>query len=102
MRDISTKFPQSIDDRIFFQDISPEQIPIMKQYYSILKNGNYTKASEFLNNSGVFSYGAWCLNLLENRLYAIGNYVMNLENINLVNYSKSEPTNVEDGTAWIL
>lgn len=102
MKDISTKFPQSIDDRIFFQDISPEQIPIMKHYYSLLKSGNYQKASELLNNSEVFSYGAWCLNFLENRLFAIGNYVMNLEDINLVNYSESEPVITEECMTWIL
>lgn len=103
MKDVSTKFPISIDDREFFQNISPEQISIMKQYYSLLRSGAYTKASELLNNSEVFSYGAWCLNLLENRLYAIGNYVMNLEDINLVNYSESEPViTTDECTTWII
>lgn len=102
MKDVSTKFPNAIDDRVFFQDIQISHVPIMKQYYELLKNGNYTIASELLNNSEVFYYGAWCLNLLENRLIAIGNYVINdLENINLVNYSVSEPTKKSNGMTWI-
>ena len=101
MKNISTKFPSEIDERVCFSDVSIEQIPIMKEYCSLLENKSYTKASELLNNSKVFFYGAWCLNLLENRLYAIGNYVMDL-NINLVNYSNSEPVVSDELTTWIL
>ena len=36
MRDTSTKFPNSIDDRIFAQDISINQVPIMQEYYRYL------------------------------------------------------------------
>lgn len=102
MKDITTKFPLQIDDRVYFSDISISQVPVMKHYYELLNSGAYTKASELLENSGVFYYGAWCLNLLENRLYAIGNHVMNLEEINLLNYSESEPSEeMDDCYAWI-
>lgn len=103
MKNINTKFPLQIDDRVYFSDINISQVPIMKQYYSLLNSGAYTKASELLNNSEVFFYGAWCLNLLENRLYAIGNYVMDLENLNLITYVETEPIESElyDGMAWI-
>ena len=103
MENTSTKFPLQIDDRVYFQDISIDQVPIMKQYYTVLNNGAYTKASEYLNNSEVFFYGAWCLNLLENRLHAIGNYVMDLEDINLLTYTEIEPSELEsyDGMVWI-
>ena len=103
MKNINTKFPNSIDDRVFAMDISINQVPIMNQYYSLLNSGAYTKASELLNNSEVFSYGAWCLNLLENRLNAIGKYVMDLEDINLITYIETEPSESEvfDGMNWI-
>ena len=103
MKNTDTKFPNSIDDRVFMQDININQVPIMNRYYSLLSNGNYTQSSELLNNSEVYSYGAWCLNLIENRLYAIGNYVMNLEDINLVTYSESEPviSELDDNMVWI-
>ena len=103
MKNANTKFPSQIDDRVFFQDINISQVPVMKQYYSLLNSGAYTKASELLNNSEVFFYGAWCLNLLENRLFAIGNYAMNLEDINLLTYAKTEPSESEvfENMIWI-
>lgn len=103
MRNVNTKFPSQIDERVFFSDISINQIPIMKQYYTLLSNGTYTKASESLNNSEVFFYGAWCLNLLENRLYAIGNYAIDLEGIDLIEISTGEPStsDLENNYTWI-
>ncbi len=103
MKSIATVFPVSIDDRVFFSDINISQIPIMQNYYRLLNNGKYTLASEYLSNSEAFSYGAWCLNLLENRLYAIEKYVINLEDLNLVTYGETEPSESElyDGMSWI-
>ena len=101
LRDISTKFPYNIDDRIFWQDINLSQIQIIQNYYTYLNTGDYDKASELLNNSEVFSYGAWILNLLENRLYAMENYLMNEEKPKLVIYQSSEPINPTQGLTWI-
>lgn len=103
MKNVNTKFPSQIDDRIFFQDLNIDQTLIMKQYYTLLNSGSYTKSSELLNNSEVFFYGAWCLNLLENRLYAIGNYVMNLEGVDSVVNSELEPStaNLKNNFSWI-
>lgn len=103
MKNTQTIFPSGIDDGVFFQDISIDQVPIMKNYYRLLNNGNYTSASEYLNNSEAFSYGAWCLNLIENRLYAIGNYLLKQEDLNLVTYSETEPSTEDlcDGFSWI-
>ena len=63
MKEIKTKYPNEIDERIFFQDINIDQVPIMKNFYSILNTGDYDRASELLNNSEVFFYGAWLLNV---------------------------------------
>ena len=101
MRDASTKFPQEIDDRIFWQDLQIYQTPIMQKYYTYLNAGNYDEASDLLNNSDVFFYGAWILNLLENRLYAIEKYVFGLDKNKIVEYQKTEPFNVSQGTVWI-
>ena len=59
-------------------------------------------ASEYLNNSEVFFYGAWILNLFENRLCAIGNYAINIlpKNI-LTQYYENEPENTYKGMNWI-
>ena len=100
MKDASTKFPQEIDDRIFWQDLQIYQTPIMQKYYTYLNAGNYDEASDLLNNSDVFFYGAWILNLLENRLYAIEKYVFGLDKNKIVEYQRTEP-NVSQGTVWI-
>ena len=103
MKSIQTKFPSEIDSRIFFIDVDLSQVPIMKNYYTLINAGEYSRASELLNNSEVSFYGAWILNLLENRLCAIGNYVMGLEKNKLMTYSNSEPSNDEiyEGMNWI-
>ena len=104
MRNTQTVFPNGVDELQFFSDISIDQVPIMENYLRLLNSGNYTSASEYLKNSGVFYYGAWFLNMMENRLRTIGNYLTNLEDLELVTYSDSEPLESEvfDGMNWIL
>ena len=102
MRDTSTKFPSEIDNRIFAQDISISQVPIMQEYYKLLNAGNYDMASDLLNNSEVSFYGAWVLNVLEERLHAIGDYVVSTDlKPDLVTYSDAEPSTVSEGMCWI-
>ena len=102
MRDTSTKFPNQIDSRTFFSDIDLSQVPIMKNYYTLQNAGNYTRASELLNNSEVFFYGAWWLNMMENRLNAIVDYALNkMEKPDLVRYTNTEPTNIPEGMNWV-
>ena len=103
MRNTQTVFPNGVDELQFFSDISIDQVPIMENYLRLLNSGNYTSASEYLKNSGVFYYGAWFLNMMENRLRTIGNYLTNLEDLELVTYSDSEPLESEvfDGMNWI-
>lgn len=103
MRNTQTVFPNGVDELQFYSDISIDQVPIMENYLRLLNSGNYTSASEYLKNSGVFYYGAWFLNMMENRLRTIGNYLTNLEDLELVTYSDSEPSESEvyDGMNWI-
>ena len=103
MRNTQTVFPNGVDELQFFSDISIDQVPIMENYLRLLNSGNYTSASEYLKNSRVFYYGAWFLNMMENRLRTIGNYLTNLEDLELVTYSDSEPSESEvfDGMNWI-
>ena len=103
MRNTQTVFPNGVDELQFYSDISIDQVHIMENYLRLLNSGNYTSASEYLKNSGVFYYGAWFLNMMENRLRTIGNYLTNLEDLELVTYSDSEPSESEvfDGMNWI-
>lgn len=103
MRNTQTVFPNGVDELQFYSDISIDQVHIMENYLRLLNSENYTSASEYLKNSGVFYYGAWFLNMMENRLRTIGNYLTNLEDLELVTYSDSEPSESEvfDGMNWI-
>ncbi len=101
MKDYSTVFPDSIDDRHFFQDINIEQLPIMEKYNGMIASSGYTAASEYINAQEVTFYGAWILNMLEERLIAIENYfVYEVEKPNIVTYTDTEPTDVEVGYCW--
>lgn len=101
MKDYSTKYPTSIDDRIFFQDISIDKLAIMKRYQTFIAAGAYTNASNYINGSNVSFYGAYLLNMLEERLIAIEDYVIHvMEKPDMVDYSDVEPTDVEVGYCW--
>ena len=101
MRDTRTKFPNSIDDRLFLSDVSLSQLPVMKKYKNSLLNKNYSAASEILNNSNVFFYGAWMLNLFEDRLHAIGKAIINEEEHSLMSYTNDEPVQLSGEVHWI-
>lgn len=101
MKNFSTKYPTAIDDRIFFQDISIDKLDVMKRYQTFIAAGAYTNASDFINKANVSFYGAYILNMLEERLIAIENYVVHdMEKPDIVAYSDEEPTDVEVGYCW--
>lgn len=101
MKDYSTTFPDYIDKRYFFQDISIDKLPIMNKYNGMITAGSYSAASEYINAQDVTFYGAWILNMLEERLIALENYlVYDVEKPDLVTYSDTEPTDVEVGYCW--
>ena len=101
MKDYSTKFPNSIDDRIFFQDICIDNQDIMEKYQQFINSGAYTNASNYINNTNVSFYGAYVLNMLEERLIAIENYIAGtMEKPDLVIYSDNEPTDVPVNYCW--
>ena len=101
MKDYNTVFPDYIDDRHFFQDVSIDKLPIMDKYNSMINASSYTSASEYINTQDVTFYGAWILNMLEERLIAIEEYLLNeVEKPDLVKYTDTEPTDVEVGYCW--
>ena len=104
MRNTTSKFPNEIDDRLFLSDVSISQVPIMNEYRTLLNKGDYSSASALLNDSGVFYYGAWILNLLEDRLCKIGEAIINEEDHSLMTYNTltmSQMTDVTLGMNWI-
>ncbi len=101
MKDYSTKYPKSIDDRIFFQDVCIDKLDIMDKYQRMIKSGAYSSASDYINKANVSFYGAFLLNMLEVRLIAIENYVVYvMEKPDIVAYTDTEPTDVPVGYCW--
>ena len=101
MKDYNTVFPDYIDDRYFFQDISIDKLPIMEKFNSMIRVDAYTSASEYINAQDVTFYGAWVLNMLEDRLIAIETYLLDeVDKPDLVCYSDTEPTGVDVGYCW--
>lgn len=93
-------YPNGIDSRVYAQDINIENVSVFDKYQSLLAQGKYTESSVLLNNSDASFYGAWMLNLLENRLHEIGKIVMSIEKPKLTTYQSEEP-NVNVGMTWI-
>jgi hypothetical protein len=100
MKNTYTIFPSGIDSRVYAQDINLENVSVFNEYQSLLSREKYTDASTFLNNSNVDFYGAWMLNLLENRLYAIDKYIASMEKPKLTIYQSEEPI-TDNGMTWI-
>ncbi len=102
---IPTKFPAEIDERIYFNDIDLKQVAIMQRFYQYINLGLYAKAFELLDSSEAFYYGAWLLNMLEDRLYIIGDYISKIEKPKIFSYGTSEPPienlNNEEYYNWI-
>lgn len=103
MRNIFSVFPDGIDSRIYFSDISLENVSFMNTYQELINAGRYTDASQLLNNNDdVFFYGAWVLNMFENRLRNTGKYLLTKEKSSANIYQPEEPTeNLKDNMIWI-
>lgn len=65
-------YPDQIDDLIFFQDNNLENIEIINHYNKLISQGNYSGASDYINQQeGVYGYFADFFNLIENRIYSL-------------------------------
>ncbi len=101
MKDYSTVFPDDVDKLCFFQDVSIDKLPIMDQYNEMIAIGHYSDASEYLNTHEISFYGAWLLNMLQERLIAIENYIVHgTDKPDLTTYNDIEPTDKEEGYCW--
>ena len=102
MRDVESQFPLNIDDRIYFQDVNLSQLNIKKNFEHFLEEESYSEASDVLNNTDIDFFGASVLNLLENRLVAIEEYILTIEKPVLTAYQSTEPEDVDEGFSWII
>ena len=96
MRSSATVFPDQIDNRIFWSDINLTQTDVMAEYQTRLSEGDYDGALAVINNSDVFYYGGWLINLYRNRLLALEDYIPYLKRSIANVYSAIEPKNVTE------
>lgn len=101
MHNTSTVFPAGVDDRLYLSDMQLGDVSTMTQYQELLAAGQWTQAAQLLENSDIPYYGAWVLNLLENRLVELSRYVINYVNESSMVYSEFMPYNTPQGTNWV-
>jgi len=88
-----------IDSRLYFSDISINKEPIMNEYQRLLSLGQYDDALNLIQDEDF--YGAWLLNLLENRVHNLYIYINELIKPTLGIYQDEEPVGVNNGMVWI-
>lgn len=99
--EVTTNFPNSVDDRIFYNDINLEQLDILNHYKILLDASNYDGASNLLQNNNIDYIGAWLWNLFEVRIKATQEYLLTKQKPQLQIYSSTVPTEVQEGMVWI-
>lgn len=101
MKNAESNYPEQIDPRIFYSDMNLDTRETWNQYQNLINENKYTEASTLLLTSDADYYGAWLLNLLEDRLVKIGEHVLTLEKPELTKYQTLEPSDVKLWTTWI-
>lgn len=108
MKNIETLFPNEIDPRIYFSDCSLDKLSVKEKYdesiqFNNEKNIDYIEANKTLNDNDIDYVGAWLFNLLENRLAAIGEYLLTIstDTPHIVYHQNNEPEIADIGTGWI-
>lgn len=72
-----SNYPDSIDPMIFFQDIDLTQAGTMEAYNGLISQGRYSEAADFMDSQeGIHGYFPDYLNAIENRIYALQEYLL--------------------------
>lgn len=73
-------YPAKIDPLIFFQDVSLDHIHIIDTYHTLISQGKYSEANEYINSQkGIFGCFADFLNAIENRIYNLQQHLLTIE-----------------------
>ena len=101
---IISNYPGKIDELLFFQDISIDQLTAVTDYNNFIKENAYNKAIERLQGEyGLHSYCANLFNLIVHRIKALQNYLVNEkeEKNNPILSSDTEPEFIPENLIWI-
>ena len=70
-------YPQKVDEMIFFQDNSLEKTEIINHYNNLISQDKYNEAYNYINQQeGIYGFFADFLNLIENRIYTLQEYLL--------------------------
>lgn len=84
---------------IFFQDNSLEKVDIMQQYNELIAQEKYSEANDYINQQeGVYGFFADYLNLIENRIYSLQDYLLSKPQKKqpFICYDEEERFSIED------
>ena len=95
-------FPDKVDEMTFFQDVSLNTIEDRNEYQRLLSNGKYSEADMYINRqNNIYGYFACFFNMLENRIYALQEYISKKEKINPMTHQSESPTTaIANTTIW--
>jgi len=100
-RPSSTVFPNGIDRRLYFSDISIPEEDDVREFHTKVDQGQYSDAEDIASNHD--SYDSDLFNMFDSRLHAIYNYLdeHRQDKPLLGLYQQEEPTDVPVGMVWI-
>lgn len=103
-KDISTSFPNQLDDRMFWSDVDLNHAEILLRYEKYIERQQLKEASQYIYENGddIDWYGAYLLNKIELQIRTIGEFLLQKEtHAPIFYYGSSEPTEVEENMVWI-
>lgn len=73
----TSHFPEQVDDLLCLNDVDLEHLPISNTHKNLLEAQRYTDAGNLLERTTIDSLCASLFNLLENRIYATQEHLVN-------------------------
>lgn len=96
------QFNYMVDPMPFFQDNSLNKVDIINKYENLIAQKKYDEANEYISQQeNVYRYSADYFNAIENRIYALQEYLLGKAKKNVFVHSNTEPTQVNDNIIWI-
>ncbi len=97
-----SRYPDAIDEMIFFQDNGIEKMDVVNQYNDLISRGKYDDANEYISrHTEIYGFFANYMNALENRICNLQEYLLSKRKKNPFTLSDDEPEQAENGTVWI-
>lgn len=96
-----------IEGMTFFSDVKLSNKSIMDEYDAYVAQGKYDEASEYIEDANkqgkIYSYSAYFYNLIENKIKAVQDYLLNekVKQSSPFKYSEEKPIDIEIGEFWL-